>query len=424
MIIKIFSSNPELLSLLNKNPNTDLGLYLTQHRNGNLIGNCVNDNEYHIIFHDTKYSYSRFQDNQIDFKSFCDPNVCLSILTSFFDHLLKEKSKVESKNIPWLGKTYKEVDVFPCRITVPNFWISSGWYKDGQHLLEKYFKEVRVIQKSNDLYQLDIIADTVLEAITLLAIVSFMTTVSNSEFFFSQKEQVMKYAKVLQNIKCPYFVYYLFIKRCIRSPELFDKLKPQFEYHLNNKVSFTQYDTHGDRMRFVADNIDFEKPVIFFGCGEFKHEKFMGKRFMNKVLSYDVEDYSYLHDKVSKRYSFDWRFTSDIRQLSEAPKGSQLILSEVIEHVEDSEHLKHEINCLIDLLDIDKIIITTPNKDFNHNYKIDIRHPDHKFELSYSEFKEYMSFLTEKYNSSFHKIGDIVCEDSVTSGCVVKINEK
>ena len=50
MIIQIRSNNPHLLDVLNKNPNTDCGIYAKSLRNGQLIGNAVSAHQYDVVF--------------------------------------------------------------------------------------------------------------------------------------------------------------------------------------------------------------------------------------------------------------------------------------------------------------------------------------------------------------------------------------
>ena len=64
MIIQIRSNNPHLLDVLNKNPNTDFGIYAKSLRNGQLIGNAVNTHQYDVVFQDTRYSYLPEESNQ------------------------------------------------------------------------------------------------------------------------------------------------------------------------------------------------------------------------------------------------------------------------------------------------------------------------------------------------------------------------
>lgn len=61
-----------------------------------------------------------------------------------------------------------------------------------------------------------------------------------------------------------------------------------------------------------------------------------------------------------------------------------------------------------------KVIITTPNKEFNQNYKIfedDVRNEDHKFEMVRDEFVNFIVEIVNKVtnkNVSFFEIGDTV----------------
>ena len=92
------SGNSNLLSVLNKNPNSlgGTGLYPQKHRNGTLIGNCINDSQFEVIFLDTKHSYTRYEDNQLDFKSFCASN-----LFFIFFFFFKQKTAYEIVSRDW-----------------------------------------------------------------------------------------------------------------------------------------------------------------------------------------------------------------------------------------------------------------------------------------------------------------------------------
>jgi predicted SAM-dependent methyltransferase len=91
-----------------------------------------------------------------------------------------------------------------------------------------------------------------------------------------------------------------------------------------------------------------------------------------------------------------------------------IIMSEVFEHIKLSENKKIIKKCLDNLV-VNKMIITTPDKRFNTYYLMseeDKRLDDHIFEMDDIEFKDYfddlMSSYKQKYNYSFHKIGDKV----------------
>ena len=425
MIIKIKSENQNLLSVLNKNPQTDLGLYIRPLRNGHIIGNCVSENEYEVVFQDTKHSYTSYEDNQIDFKSYCSPEVILNILRELFGHLIKDVQEVNSTKISWLDSTIGEIDNKKCTIFVENFLVTSNWYRDGEFLLSRYMPNVKLIQKNNfGLFSLEIDSENIVQAINTLGIVSFLGAVTNSKEFFIDEGQVEKYANILSNVKTvPYFVYYLFIKRCcIRSTKIFDKISPmlqkKFTENTGLKVKFTPNDTHKDRMIFVKNHLDMNKPVLNFGCGEFQHEKFLGKHFKSVMVSYDIEDYSELHEKLKSRFDFDWQFTNDLA-IVDNKQEYQLVLSEVLEHLEPSTALR-DIHRLVDNFNISKLIITTPNKSFNKYYNLEdgeYRREDHLFELNFEEFKDICGKISSK--TEFFCIGDMVEDDCVTLGCII-----
>lgn len=426
MIIKIKSENPNFLSILNKNPNTDLGLYLRPLRNGHIIGNCVDENFYEVIFQDTKHSYTNYEDNQIDFKSYCSPEVILNLIRELFSHLVKDVQEVNNTTISWLNKKIGEIDNQSCTIEVENFLIDSGWYKDNEFLLSRYLPNVKVIKTDGfKIYGLSITSENIVQAINTLGVVSFLTAVTNSREFYLEDGQIEKYASILTNVKTvPYFVYYLYIKRCcIRSNKIFDRIVPKlekcFQQNTGNVVKFTPNDTHKDRMIFVKNHLDMEKPVLNFGCGEFRHEKYFGKNFKSKLISYDTEDYSELHNKVKERFEFDWSFTTDLSTIDKDTEY-QLVLSEVIEHIGTPDKSLKEIHRVLDYFNISKIILTTPNKEFNKWYEMDdgeLRRDDHVFEFNPEQFKDFCNSIGSGFQH--YCIGDIVLEDCVTLGSVL-----
>lgn len=446
MIIKIKSKNNNLLSLLNKNPNTDEGLYLNPLRNGVIIGNVINKNEYHVVFQDSKHSYTNYEDNQIDYKSFCSPMVILNIVSELFDHILKEDCN--DKYISWLDQTFGDVDTQRCEIFVENIQIDSNWYKDGQFLLSKYIEGIEIIDKHHTLFSLRIKAESVFEAINLLTLTAFFIELTNNREYMMDSNFIKKYVRIFTNIKnIPYFVYYLFIKRISYKTSIFSKIKEKLEQsykdNFNVDVNFTAYDTHTDRINFVRNHLDFSNTILDYGCGEFRYFKSLNKTIEGKYIGYDKEDYSQLYDKLSDRYKDkDWEFTQSLESVSKIEPLS-VIMSEVIEHSELTES-KELIKYLIDNYNVQQLIITTPNKNFNKYYNVDIRHNDHKIELTEEEFVGYIKRLLlwefaipgnskdepmNQFGAEFYrfanfelryfKIGDCVGKDCVTSGCII-----
>lgn len=424
MIVRIKSQNKEFLSILNKNPNTDLGLYLRTLRNGHLIGNCVNENEYEVIFQDTKHSYTNYEDNQIDFKSYCSPEVILGVIRELFQHMVKPTEEVRKMSVPWLNTTVGALDTEPCEIIVDNFMIGDNWYRNDEFLLCRYMPEIQIEKtKGFNIFRLVISANSVVEAINILGVVSFLCAVSNDNNFFIEHGQVEKYATILTNTpNTPYFIYYLFIKRCCISPKLFEKVAPKFEAAFGGNVKFTPNDTHKDRMIFVKEHLDMDKPVLDIGCGEFSLEKFVLRHLKEKIVSYDVDDYTELYIKLKSRFTDkDWIFVNSFNHIPNIEYGS-IALTEVIEHntVEDATKLLMDISS--NLL-FDSLIITTPNKDFNVHYNLtdeEMRHYDHKFEFREEEFKNFIRTVFKNSVIEFFGVGDSVNGVCTTLACIVR----
>lgn len=416
MIIKISSNNPELLSILNKNPQTDDGLYVRPLRNGYVVGNVVNPHYYECFFQDSSHSYTNYSDNSIDFKSYCDPAAVMGVINTLFLDLLRDENRVGKTKIPWLNKTFEQIDKFTCKITVPNFYIKGSWLRDEKFLLEKYFP-ITVKKHGYNIYRLVVEGKNIFHAINVLAGVSFLTAVSNDDHFFLQPEQSAKYAQVLCNAKSPYFGYYLFIRRCCGSENLFNRVKPKFESALGGQAKLHQLDTHTNRMKFVREHADFKNPILFYGCGEFRHERYLAKQFKNKVFSYDIEDYSELHEKFARRYDFDWEFSTSLCENIKEYKT--IVLSEVLEHNKPEEAIKILQTLRSEACSSTKIIVTMPNIGFNKYYEMDdvFRHEDHVFEPTQEQFRDMMQLINN--NAKIFHIGDCLNGECTTLGSVL-----
>lgn len=425
MIIRI-KSGKNLLDVLNKNPNTDFGLYVKPHINGFLIGNAVSEDEYHIIFQDTKNSYTQYNDNQIDFKSFCHGRVVLSILSEFFKHLFDYP---KSEKIGWLDKSYDDVDTDECAIVIENIWINSNYVKNESFFLSKYLDGIQIKEKGRCLYSLSLSAKNVREVINRLAIVCFLIQSADSESLFFHDELLIKYIKILNNIKeTPYFLYYLFSKRLGgKFKDLVSSLEDGFQKNRGIPCKFTPNDTQGDRIQFVRNNIDFSNTILDYGCGEMQYARALQKKSNKDVpfYSYDKDDYSELWCKLKERYpQWNWVFTQTVDVIPRDLPIS-LLCSEVIEH-NDLVIIMTELVVLINNWNIKQIVLTTPNRSFNKYYGLDgMRHEDHVQEFDIKELVKFIDNVKQrvakKLHVEFFDIGDVVDTEPTTFGVVINI---
>ncbi|MEP7093487.1 MAG: hypothetical protein ABI793_05450 [Flavobacterium sp.] len=423
MIIKLKSENKYLLDILYKNPNTDEGLYLKELQSGTVVGNAVSENEYHCVFLDGKNSYLPEEGNQIDFQSYCSPLLALNIATEFFNHLYKENKVLDETMISWLEKNYDQVDTDKCTIEVPTFFIDSGWYKNDKYLLSKYLDGILLKHKIGNNYELRIEGETVREAVQKFSLVALFSHFTNryAVYTFIDDYFIQKHITMFTNlVGIPYFVFYLFIKRIMRSPVQFEKFKPQLEAYFDDEVQFVFTDTHQSRKEFICGKINFEETVLDFGCGELQYFKLLLKRgFTQEYYAYDEVDFRPIADKIQEVEKADnLRWIEKLEELNDFE--GQIILSEVIEH-NSLEEAKSLLTWIRDNTKFTRLFITTPDKDFNVNYEMtdEFRHDDHDFELSNAEFVNLIDEIFPN-SKSFHGVGDCVKGVYPTSAVIIQ----
>jgi hypothetical protein len=434
MIIKIKCKNEFLLDILNRNPNTDFGIYARPLKKGVVIGQVVTSHQYDIVFQDTKYSYLPEESNQIDFQSYCSPLVVMDICTDFFSHLLKAKNEVMSKELSWLHRTIGDIDIEKCTIEIPSFYINSNWVRNELFLLSKYFEGVTTQYQKGHNFKLVIEANSVFDAINLLSLTALFTHITNEYGIYTYIDESFadKYARILTNLdNVPYFVFYLFIKRAVRSEKLFLMVKPVFESYLLKQglnTKLTWYPTHQARIIYIIDKLDFNIPILDIGCGELLYyKKVMSKGFKQSYYAVDSDEkFEDIATAIGARYSENnLSFFSDLNQYPDQEKVN-IIMSEVIEHNTKENALSLIKRTLS--LNFASIIVTTPNADFNKYYSetMERRHDDHQFEPSADEFRQLIvdSVIdVPNLEICFDFIGDNINGVQPTQVCIITKKE-
>jgi hypothetical protein len=434
MILKIKSLNDKLLDILYKNPNTDNGLYFKSLKNGQIVGNAVSQHEYEVVFQDTKYSYCPEDSNMIDYQSYCSPLAVLHICNELFSHILKSRNEFAEKPIQWLGMTQGEADNTLCIIEVPSFYIDSNWYHNGKFLLTKYFDGIEIVQQSSRIFRLTITANSVFDAFNLLALVALFTHITNNYgvFVYVDDSLAQKQGRILTNIKnVPYFVFYLFIMRAIKSPKQFEELKPVFEAYLANnglQANLVIEGTYRQRISFITNSLELDIPILDIGCGELTYyKKMMARGLQADYYAVDKNtDIESLAETISRRYDEDnLTYYPSLEQFTFNGQVN-IILTEVIEHnpIEDAKTLI--TNALS--YNFKKLIITTPNVEFNRFYSMesDFRHEDHFFELTNEEFQSLINECIKgnNVNIEYFCLGDSLNGIQPTQGCIISLKDR
>jgi hypothetical protein len=430
MLVKITSDNPDFLSLIQKNPGTFEGIQVKPAKNGTVIGFISSRQEYHLVFQDTKYSFSDDMSNQIDFQSHCNPRVFLAMASEILRHALVEKDSWFDTEIPWLQSKVVDIDTagFTHVLEIENIYSDSFSQARG-FVLSKYFPEAKLTWKSGSLYSLRIETNESLHRLINLATLTCMYMgATNRQRWYLNRDLVRKYIRVMKNLSpVPYFVLYLFAKRCIRSQIDFDELKEELSSAFDGEVNLTWGNTQEMRLRAVSNLLQTDGVVlgdiIEVGCGEMDYPK----RFINSMeegatwYSNDKENYAHLVPIISKRKNRNnLKFIEDLWSLG-PNTNSTVLMIEMIEHmpVKDAMDLFERI---LDDIRPARVIITTPNITFNRHFGFEegreFRHDDHHFEFNQKRFDSFIYHATSKrsYEATMFGIGDKVDGDCITLG--------
>jgi hypothetical protein len=429
MIIKIKSFNDRLLDILYKNPDTDKGLYCKPLKNGQVIGNAVNQHEYEVVFQDKKCSYCPEDHNEIDYQSYCSPLVALHICNALFGHILRSRGEYAKTVIKWLGVAHGEIDNIDCTIEIPSFYIDSNWYRNGQFLLSKYFDGIEVVAQSPRIFRLTVTAKSVFDAFNMLVLVSVFAHVTNNYgmYIYIDDNMAQKFGRILTNIeRVPYFVFYLFTMRAVKSLKQFEMFKPVFENYLAKngvKADLVIESNSRQRLSLVAGLLETDVPVLDIGCGELLYyKKMMTVNFTASYYAVDINpDIEQLAGRISRRYDANNLFFYSSQEEFTYGGRVNILLIEVIEH-NSPDDAKALITKALSY-NFGKIIITTPNVEFNTFYNMEnvFRHEDHHFELTRDEFKSLIaSCIQEKqFNVEYFYLGDRLNGIQPTQGCII-----
>jgi hypothetical protein len=402
-------------------------------KNGQIAGNIVDKHNYEIVFQDEKYSYLPEESNQIDYQSYCSPLVVLHICNELFSHILKSRDEFMQKEIVWLQRTQGEADTVPCRIEIPSFYIDSNWFRGGRFLLTKYFDGIIVEKQSSRIFSVTISAPTIFEAFNLLCLVSLFTHTTNDYglFVFIDDSLVQKYGRILTNIRnVPYFVFYLFILRAIKSETQFNDLKPLFEKYLTDQglqVDLKWHGTKQQRIQFISSRLDMETPVLDIGCGELEYYKKMMKLgFKSPYYAVDKEEHiETLSRAVAKRYEENNLLFFNSLDEFHSPDKLNVLLTEVIEH-NSEEDAKALIRQALEY-NINEMIVTSPNVEFNRFFNMEspLRHDDHIFEPTVAQFRAIIEECTagKNCNVEYFYLGDSINGIQPTQGCIINFSE-
>ncbi|WP_058828987.1 3' terminal RNA ribose 2'-O-methyltransferase Hen1 [Paenibacillus polymyxa] len=171
----------------------------------------------------------------------------------------------------------------------------------------------------------------------------------------------------------------------------------------------------------VIRKLPRRQKIVDFGSGEGKLSARLA-RMKGIEEIWAVEPSAYAQVRAVERFAKLERHADAIRPTpmmgslfyyDEQLRGKDvMILCEVIEHV-DEHRLNRVMNTIVTEYQPGMLIVTTPNREYNEVYRMDqqeLRHGDHRFEWSRSEFRERCEQWIEEapYSLALEGIGEEV----------------
>jgi len=403
-LLSLNSKSPEFSWAIRKNPNSDM--QVKNCRQGFLFGWFSNPQTFHSYFREGLNVVSFKRDRREDFEyintsRFVSPLFVIQTIDEFFRHNIREQVKEDIG-----GETTLTINSIQVKVPLYIKFFREHIDKvdiEHEELGPKVFNIT--FKTSEPLHYL----------LNVVQLFSFMVILTNRDYIHLNTDMVKKYLEAMKVIVPPYFMTYLFKKHCLRKPSAFDEEKILLENNpLYNSIELKFGGTLQNRIHEIRERTPLTAPVLDIGCGEGNYVREFSKA--NKDIAYMAVDTNEVvlekSKKVAKRNGMsNIKLYENLDQAIEEgiPEGTNVLLTEVIEHME-KEEAKSLILKILKIKNVKSLLITTPNYEFNQFYPLDgsFRHDDHKYEFIQKEWVDFTAPLVEFGDLEYFEIGDRV----------------
>lgn len=450
------SDNPNMSYVLNKNPNTPL--HIRSLRKGYCIGWYHDTNTYVIRFTDVmeKVSFRKSKFDNYDYlpyMQYCSPMLLTCVIKEMFSTLINKGSdndvkckcsieqalmKISNKALKVIQKLNQYIKKYIIKLTSTNI---PGLYN---FILTTTHDEVTTLQ------------DILSYAYILGYIINSLTFGRNEN---PQTDALDKILKIINSLNVPYYIRYVFKTYMIPNFD-FDRVKLSLEGSDNiiMQSGNTQMQRYNCISKHILDyisdvrsninsdlNSNIEIDIVDIGCGEgfYLKKLFILFNKLNIKVTYHTYDINTAEiDKIDLLVNSDSIYVDSIsnvktyRCIDEMISQLNLIInphimiifSEVIEHI-PLDIVENYMLKIMNSINFDRIVMTTPQKEFNINYLLnegEFRHEDHKQEMTKIEFIIFInsiidkvSITSKKINTNYLEIGDMVDGISMCQGMLI-----
>ncbi|NBD24250.1 class I SAM-dependent methyltransferase [Paenibacillus glycinis] len=420
-IVQVSSANPQFTFLIKKNPGT--GMQLRPVRKGMAYGWYSDETAtaFNVYFKDASndISYKQHENESFEYLNvsrYNTPLFPLNAINEFFSAPFKARDERDAEG-------YEHA-----------FFISLVHVDRVRYIefFEKHMKECafKLEHRAHKSYTLTVATrKSLYHLLHVVSVLCLFLSLLGDEYIDVSDAILDKYVRSLNVIDAPFYIRSLFARNFLSTRERFKKYKAEIERTDRYAIALEYGGTAMQRRNFIAGALSFDKSILDVGCGE----GFYALPFANKIESsyYAVDLNEELLETVKRKAAAREvgniaTFSSTDRFL-ETYNGERVdvIVTEVIEHMPEQEAAAL-IRQLCEAVDFDRLIVTTPNADFNRFYELEeFRHDDHKWEMGESAFRAWFAETLREaaVSCEFVAIGDRVDGIHTTQGVIVRREE-
>lgn len=406
-IMTVTSTHPEFTQRIKKHP--EGGLLLRSIRNGTSFGWYETPQTYCLYFQDygTNLSFRSTREEQqhyLNVKQYSAPQAYLALLTEFLKSAMKEPEAEASDNQLTISMVeIKKLELFhSMQRVLPEFDVQEEVLLDG-------------------FYQVTLTADSLYQLLHGTYVILLLLAKESSTFLDESDSLIQRGIQSLQAIKAPYYIRNLFVRKFLYSKQTFLKYQAALEENSREPISFAYRGTGYSRIEKVKELLDLNHSILDVGCGGGAYFHLAEKVEQYIGIDIDPEVLAYAKERSERMELTNIQLFASLEE-AVLPESPDILLMEVIEHMSKDE-AKQLLQQLLQL-PFHRLILSTPNKDFNPFYGMSEeqkRHEDHQFELTATEFKQWLTeIVDERFTLEFFTTGDQVKGIATTQGAWIE----
>jgi small RNA 2'-O-methyltransferase len=419
-IFQLRSLNPQFSFVVQKNPLS--GMLLKSVRKGKAFGWFSDDHTYNVYFKDAdnEVSYPKEKEEQFEYLNVSRYNTPLFPLNVISDYFNSASKKLHPEDIEGIEHS----------ITVNLVQIENKRYLAFfRHHFPNYELEWEELAHQN--YRITVKTQkTIYELLNYSNTLFLFLSLMNRTYFDMTDDLIEKYIRNLNVIDAPFFIRYLFARNVLTKKDKFRRFKGSLEETTKYEIDFAFGNTATQRKDWITNHLSFNLPIIDIGCGEgaytIPYSKKIAPLFVH-AIDIDEGARAKVKQKVARHELENIILYDSLDHFldNELEEQVDVLLTEVVEHMSEEEAAEL-LTKTIQKLNVHKLFLTTPNRDFNQFYQIDLRHDDHKWEMNEAEFKAWLEAIipSDGWDLFYQGIGDKVNGIHTTQGVIISRKEE